>query len=72
MIQNIDVDQIVLEHYQSTSTPQPSISKLPPITPTVDKNDALRNEETSLPLELRLDCSHGFMVCIVVLLSMLF
>lgn len=69
VIQNIDVDQIVMEHYQSTCTPQPSISKLPPITPTVDRNDALRNEETCLPSELCLNCSHGFRVCVVVLLS---
>lgn len=60
ILENIDVDQIVMEHYQSTCTPQPSISKFPPISPTVDRNDALRNEETCLPSELCLNCSHGF------------
>ncbi|KAL6517738.1 hypothetical protein OROMI_033439 [Orobanche minor] len=53
---NIDVDQIVLDHYQST--PQPSISKLPPITPHPNKVNFCR-EETTLPPELSLMCSHN-------------
>ncbi|GMP39290.1 hypothetical protein CsSME_00010182 [Camellia sinensis var. sinensis] len=61
ILENIDVDQIVLEHYQSTCTPQPSISKLPPITPTVGKNNAAR-DETCLPPELCSNCSHGSML----------
>ncbi|XP_057464955.1 ATP-dependent DNA helicase Q-like 4A isoform X2 [Actinidia eriantha] len=62
ILENIDVDQIVMEHYQSTCTPQPSISKLPPVTPTVDKNNFVRDEETCLPSELCLSCNHGFML----------
>uniref|UniRef100_A0A5B7ATW1 DNA 3'-5' helicase n=1 Tax=Davidia involucrata TaxID=16924 RepID=A0A5B7ATW1_DAVIN len=59
ILENIDVDQIVMEHYQSTSTPQPSISKLPPITPTVNRDNVAIREETCLPPELSLNCSHG-------------
>lgn len=65
-VQNIDVDQIV-EQYQSTCTPQPSISKLPPITPTVDKNFG-RQDESCLPSELCSNCSHGLQVCVAYLL----
>ena len=54
--QDIDVDQIVLNHYQST--PQPSLSKIPPITPLTVKNN-YPNDEISLPPELCLICSHG-------------
>ncbi|KAL7205828.1 hypothetical protein ACSBR2_018699 [Camellia fascicularis] len=61
ILENIDVDQIVLEHYQSTCTPQPSISKLPPVTPTVGKNNAAR-DETCLPPELCSNCNHGAML----------
>ncbi|XP_052206048.1 ATP-dependent DNA helicase Q-like 4A [Diospyros lotus] len=59
---NIDVDQIVMEHYQSSGTPKPSISELPPITPTVGKNNVARYEETCLPPELCLKCEHGSML----------
>lgn len=62
LIQNIDVDQIVMEHYQSTSTPQPSISKFPPITPIASKGNSEWPQETSLPPELCVKCSHGFNV----------
>ncbi|XWS62821.1 hypothetical protein CRYUN_Cryun06bG0043500 [Craigia yunnanensis] len=41
--QDIDVDQIVSERYQSTCTPQPSVSKFPPFIPSVDKNACLLN-----------------------------
>nr|XP_023897078.1 ATP-dependent DNA helicase Q-like 4A [Quercus suber]POF20969.1 atp-dependent dna helicase q-like 4a [Quercus suber] len=58
ILENIDVDNIV-ERYQSTCTPQPSISKLPPITPTIDKDNFSRQDESSLPLELCSNCSHG-------------
>ncbi|TQE04493.1 hypothetical protein C1H46_009909 [Malus baccata] len=57
ILENIVVDQIV-EQYQSSCTPQPSISKLPPITPFIDKDN--RQEATSLPPELCSNCSHGF------------
>ncbi|KAL0013198.1 hypothetical protein SO802_000267 [Lithocarpus litseifolius] len=58
ILENIDVDHIV-ERYQSTCTPQPSISKLPPITPTIDKDNFSRKDESSLPMELCSNCSHG-------------
>ncbi|XP_068329052.1 ATP-dependent DNA helicase Q-like 4A isoform X1 [Pyrus communis] len=59
ILENIDVDQIV-EQYQSSCTPQPSISKLPPITPFIDKDN--RQEATSLPPELCSNCNHGFKI----------
>ncbi|KAF3444465.1 hypothetical protein FNV43_RR14157 [Rhamnella rubrinervis] len=59
ILENIDVDQIV-EQYQSTCTPQPSISKLPSITPTLDKGNFVRHGESCLPPELCSNCSHGF------------
>ncbi|KAL0365035.1 UNVERIFIED_CONTAM: ATP-dependent DNA helicase Q-like 4A [Sesamum angustifolium] len=58
ILENIDVDQIVLDHYQST--PQQSISKLPPITPHTNKeNFPIPAEERNLPPELSLMCSHN-------------
>ncbi|XP_059648178.1 ATP-dependent DNA helicase Q-like 4A [Cornus florida] len=59
ILENLDVDQIVMEHFQSTCTPPPSILKFPPITPTVSKNNVARHEETCLPPELCSTCSHG-------------
>ncbi|KAG5248487.1 DNA helicase family protein [Salix suchowensis] len=59
LIESIDVDQIVLEHYQATCTPQPPISKFPPITPTADQNSVIRPEEISVAPELCSNCSHG-------------
>jgi hypothetical protein len=69
-VQNIDVDQIV-EQYQSTCTPQPSISKLPPITPTIDKYNFSRQDESSLPPELCSNCSHGLKVCVAYIFCLL-
>lgn len=60
LIESIDVDQIVMEHYQATCTPQPAISKFPLITPTADQNSFIRPEEISVPPELCSNCSHGF------------
>ncbi|XP_004485478.1 ATP-dependent DNA helicase Q-like 4A [Cicer arietinum] len=59
ILENIDVDQIV-EKYQSSCTPQPSISKFPPITPMADKDNFARNGDINLPPELCLDCIHGY------------
>lgn len=61
ILENIDVDQIV-EQYQSSCTPQPSISKLPPITPSIDKDNIARQEVTSLPPDLCSNCIHGFKI----------
>ncbi|WZZ11308.1 hypothetical protein YC2023_097229 [Brassica napus] len=59
ILQNIDVDQIMMEHYQSTSTPPPSVSSLPSRTPPVDRSASRREEECCLPPELCSNCSHG-------------
>ncbi|KAA8536559.1 hypothetical protein F0562_029037 [Nyssa sinensis] len=59
ILKNIDVDQIVMEHYQSTCTPQPSISNSLPITPTANKDNVAAHKEACLPPELCLNCSHG-------------
>ncbi|XP_050942878.1 ATP-dependent DNA helicase Q-like 4A isoform X2 [Cucumis melo] len=63
IIENIDVDQIV-EQYQSQSacTPQPSVSKLPPITPIFEKDNVAKQEESNYPDELCTNCSHGFKI----------
>ncbi|TXG64063.1 hypothetical protein EZV62_011057 [Acer yangbiense] len=60
ILKNIDVDQIVMEHYQSTCTPQPSISKLPPITPNADNDKFGRQDDACLTPELCSNCNHGF------------
>ncbi|KAD4179413.1 hypothetical protein E3N88_28004 [Mikania micrantha] len=59
ILQNLDLDQIVSQHYQSAGTPQSSISKFPPVTPAIYNNIG-RHDDTSLPLELCVDCTHGF------------
>ena len=58
LFKNIDVDQIVEDY----CTPKPSISKLPPITPTADKDNFARQGDNVLPPELCLDCIHGYKV----------
>ncbi|KAK9286396.1 hypothetical protein L1049_014792 [Liquidambar formosana] len=60
ILENIDVDQIVMEHYQSTCTPQLSISKLPPITPSANNDNIAKHGEICLPPELCSNCNHGF------------
>ncbi|TXG53728.1 hypothetical protein EZV62_018984 [Acer yangbiense] len=60
ILKNIDVDQIVMEHYQSTCTPQPSISKIPPITPNADNDKFGRQDDACLTPELCSNCNHGF------------
>ncbi|KAK3016325.1 hypothetical protein RJ639_007305 [Escallonia herrerae] len=59
ILENLDVDQIVMKHYQSTCTPQPSISKFPPISPAVSKDNVASDKDTCLPPELSARCSHG-------------
>ncbi|CAA0841508.1 ATP-dependent DNA helicase Q-like 4A [Striga hermonthica] len=56
ILENIDVDQIVLDHYQST--PLPSVSRFPQTTPYTNKGN-FSVEETNLPPELCLMCSHN-------------
>ncbi|KAI3755203.1 hypothetical protein L1987_54999 [Smallanthus sonchifolius] len=59
ILQNLDLDQIVSQHYQSAGTPQSSTSKFPHVTPAVYNNTA-RHDDISLPPELCVDCTHGF------------
>ncbi|CAH2047817.1 unnamed protein product [Thlaspi arvense] len=59
ILKNIDVDQIVMEHYRSTNTLQPSVSKFPPIAPSVNIFASRGEEEPCLPPELSSNCSHG-------------
>ncbi|KAL3638183.1 hypothetical protein CASFOL_018053 [Castilleja foliolosa] len=56
IMENIDVNQLVSDHHQST--PQPSVSKLPPVTLHTNKGN-FACEETNLPPELCLMCSHN-------------
>ena len=57
----------MMEHYQSTSTPPPSVSSLPSRTPPVDRSASRREEECCLPPELCSICSHGIKVWILFL-----
>lgn len=61
VFQNIDVDQIVMEHYQTNGTPQSSTYKVSPVTPSESK-DNITSEENCLPIELCTKCHHGFKV----------
>lgn len=58
-----------MDHFQSTSTPQPSTSELPEVTPNVNKEKFSEHEEAILPPELCLNCSHN---CKVQIFSYLF
>ncbi|PKA62531.1 ATP-dependent DNA helicase Q-like 4B [Apostasia shenzhenica] len=60
VLENIDVDQIVMEHYQSSSTPQGSISKFSPLSPVSSSSNATTIQEDILPQELCETCDHGF------------
>nr|GEU62132.1 ATP-dependent DNA helicase Q-like 4A isoform X1 [Tanacetum cinerariifolium] len=57
--QNLDVDTVINEHFQSSFTPRPPIPKFAPYTPAETKGVAAC-EDTSLPPELCVECSHGF------------
>ncbi|KAK4491251.1 hypothetical protein RD792_001986 [Penstemon davidsonii] len=59
ILENIDVDQIVSDHYQSGSSLQTTVSKIPPITPEMNKDNCSSQEETNLPPELCWNCCHG-------------
>ncbi|PIA40921.1 hypothetical protein AQUCO_02300004v1 [Aquilegia coerulea] len=61
ILKNVDVDQIVMEHLQSTCTPQPSCN-LPPSTPAIRNIE--RSDEVNLPPELSTKCNHGFKVAL--------
>lgn len=60
ILKNIDVDQIVMEHYQTSGTPQSSSRNFSPFTPAVSKDTTTRSDENCLPPELSAKCHHGF------------
>ncbi|GAB2229187.1 hypothetical protein Droror1_Dr00023323 [Drosera rotundifolia] len=60
ILEDIDLDQIVMQHFHSTCTPQPSSSKPIPSTPAVAEYGKERLSESFLPPELCSNCSHGF------------
>ncbi|XP_042507105.1 ATP-dependent DNA helicase Q-like 4A isoform X1 [Macadamia integrifolia] len=59
ILKEIDVDKIVLEHYQTTCTPQSLVSKPPPSTSVMSKDNVSRPDGTCLPQELCTECNHG-------------
>lgn len=61
-MQYIDVDEIVMEHYQSTCTSQPSVSEFPQIAPSGNIFASKGEEKPCLPPELYSNCSHGVKV----------
>ncbi|KAK1309981.1 ATP-dependent DNA helicase Q-like 4A [Acorus calamus] len=58
ILKNIDVDQIVLDHYQALSTPEASASKFSPLTPMEGKTSVTGHDHI-LPPELSENCIHG-------------
>ncbi|KAG9444163.1 hypothetical protein H6P81_015503 [Aristolochia fimbriata] len=64
ILKDIDVDQIVIDHYRSTSTPQSSAEKASPFTPLANNGSIKRYANESLPVELSLKCSHGIQVAV--------
>ncbi|XP_039120408.1 ATP-dependent DNA helicase Q-like 4A isoform X1 [Dioscorea cayenensis subsp. rotundata] len=59
LLKNIDVDQIVMEHYQATSTPRGLASKDSPCTPVGSRGNFMGPRENTMPTELCEICSHG-------------
>lgn len=57
MFQSIDVDRIVMEHYQATSTPR-GLAYDNMSTPSGNKCNSSGLEENNLPEELSVLCSH--------------
>ncbi|XP_068662077.1 ATP-dependent DNA helicase Q-like 4A isoform X2 [Aristolochia californica] len=64
ILKDIDVDQIVMDHYRATGTPQSSDQKSSPFTPVVNNGNIKRYADDSLPVELSLMCNHGFKVAL--------
>lgn len=61
IFQNIDVDQIVMQHYQAMNTPRGSASQ-DMSTPPGNKCNFNGMDETNLPKELSEPCNHQFKV----------
>ena len=58
MFQSIDVDRIVMEHYEATNTPR-GLASRQMSTPSGNKCNSTGLDEDSLPQELSEICSHG-------------
>uniref|UniRef100_A0A1D1XKM2 DNA 3'-5' helicase n=1 Tax=Anthurium amnicola TaxID=1678845 RepID=A0A1D1XKM2_9ARAE len=59
ILKNIDVDQIVLAHYQATSTPDASASKSSPFTSAASGKRTLGQSGNIIPPELSGICNHN-------------
>lgn len=61
MFQSIDVDRIVMEHYEATNTPR-GLASRQMSTPSGNKCNFTGSDDNSLPQELSEICSHGYKV----------
>ncbi|KAL5729467.1 DNA helicase [Ranunculus cassubicifolius] len=61
LLENIDVDQIVMEHFQSSCTPQSSVKHVPSTLVNINNG---RLDKENLPPELSTKCSHGLKVAL--------
>uniref|UniRef100_A0ACD5UQL9 Uncharacterized protein n=3 Tax=Avena sativa TaxID=4498 RepID=A0ACD5UQL9_AVESA len=59
ILASIDVDRIVMEHYEATNTPR-GLSSRQMSTPSGNKCNSTGLDENSLPQELSETCSHGY------------
>ncbi|WOL11143.1 hypothetical protein Cni_G19904 [Canna indica] len=59
LLESIDIDQIVMEHYQATGTPEGSISKQIPFTPVSNRSYTAQPSKDPLPPEICELCIHG-------------
>ncbi|KAG0503947.1 hypothetical protein HPP92_004019 [Vanilla planifolia] len=59
ILENIDLDQIVMEHYQAVSTPQGAVSKHVQ-SPFIFERNSTACNANSWPKELCEKCRHGF------------
>jgi bloom syndrome protein len=58
MFQSIDVDRIVMEHYEATNTPK-GLASRQMSTPSGNMCNSTGSVENSLPRELSEICCHG-------------
>ncbi|XP_020593878.1 ATP-dependent DNA helicase Q-like 4A isoform X2 [Phalaenopsis equestris] len=60
ILENIDVDQIVMSHYQAVGTPQGPVSKNMPSSANCSESNVAAFSRHTLPQELCELCKHGF------------
>ncbi|KAI0494429.1 hypothetical protein KFK09_024563 [Dendrobium nobile] len=60
ILENIDVDRIVMDHYQAVGTPHGSVSKNMQSSPNCCENNVAALSGHTLPQELCEQCKHGF------------